>query len=160
MNKRTLEVKNNQTDTSPRAASLPLSLWLGTCARYTILCMILLLINAVAADGQPAIDPLRFFLLLPFALCLTLAASIRRTDKLATGGKCVLHPILFLGGFYLCCYLPFQVTTKPSGQQVLLILLLVSILYGACMGIFALVSSKRHRKAKEEIPYVSQYSKK
>lgn len=160
MNKRTLDVKNNQTDTSPRAASLTRTLWLGTCARYTVLCMILLLINAISADGQDAIEPLRFFLLLPFALCLTLAATVRKTDKLSTGAKCALHPFLFLGGFYLCCYLPFQISTKPSGQQVLIIFLLVAILYGSFMGIFSLISAKLGRKSKEESPYVSQYRKK
>jgi len=156
MNKRAPEVKNHQAPTS-----LLRELWLGTCARYTVLCLLLLFISAIAAGSLTTtyVDTVRFFLLLPFALCITLATRTRRSDKLSTGAKCVLHPLLFLGGFYLCCYLPFQLSTKPSGQQILLILLLTALLYGAGMAVICLVARTRRRTA-NDTPYVSQFGNK
>ena len=147
---------------SDPAPSLLRSLWLSTCARFTVLCLLLLLISAIMADSLTTtyVDTVRFFLLLPFGFCLTVAARVRRSDKLSVGAKCGLHPLASLGGFYLCCYLPYQISTKPSGSQVLIVLLFVAILYGIGMGIYALVTrSSRHKKL-EDSPYVSQFGTK
>ena len=162
MNKRAPEVKNNQATPPPSAASLLRELWLGTCSRYTVLCLCLLLISAIAAESLTVtyVDTVRFFLLLPFALCITLAAHVRRADKLSAGAKCTLHPLLFLGGFYLCCYLPFQISTKPSGGQILLLLCRVALLYGAGMIILWLATRKRRQSAIDNTPYVSQFGNK
>ena len=129
MNKRAPEVKNHQAPTS-----LLRELWLGTCARYTVLCLLLLFISAIAAGSLTTtyVDTVRFFLLLPFALCITLATRTRRSDKLST---------------------------KPSGQQILLILLLTALLYGAGMAVICLVSRTRRRTA-NDTPYVSQFGNK
>ena len=156
MNKPTPDAKNNQ------APSLLRELWLGTCSRYTVLCLCLLIISAIASASLTVtyVDTLRFFLLLPFALCITLAARIRRADKLSTAAKCTLHPLLFLGGFYLCCYLPFQISTKPSGGQILLILCLAVLLYGVGMLILWLATRKHRQNVIDSTPYVSQFGKK
>lgn len=162
MNKRPSPTQNKREAES--AASLPRELWLGSCARFTVLCLILLpisLLVALAAESLNAayIDPLRFLLLLPFAFCLTLAARTRRSRTLSTGAKCALHPLLVLGGFYLCGYLPFQISSKPSGQQILLILLLAALVYGLFMGIFCLITRGIRRREIDETPYVSQYNR-
>jgi predicted neutral ceramidase superfamily lipid hydrolase len=153
--------KNAPAAQNTNAPSLLRSLWLGTCSRYTLLCLILLVTSAIAADSLTItyVDSVRFFLLLPFGFCLTLAAMTRRSATLSKGAKCALHPLITLGGFYLCCYLPYQVRTKPSGMQVFIILLLVIILYAIVMGIYAATVSKRNRKRSEETPYESQFSK-
>ena len=153
--------KNAPAAQNTNAPSLLRSLWLGTCSRYTLLCLILLVTSAIAADSLTItyVDSVRFFLLLPFGFCLNLAALTRRSTTLSTGAKCVLHPLSTLGGFYLFCYLPYQVRTKPSGMQVFIILLLVIILYAIVMGIYAAVASKQSRRRAEEIPYESQFSK-
>lgn len=155
MNKKAPEAHNTN------APSLLRSLWLGTCARYTLLCLILLVTSSIAADSLTLtyVDSVRFFLLLPFGLCLTLAAMTRRSATLSTGAKCALHPLITLGGFYVFCYLPYQLRTKPSGMQILIILLLVIILYATVMAIYAAAVSKRNRKKAEETPYESQFSK-
>lgn len=155
MNKNAPEAHNTN------APSLLRSLWLGTCARYTLLCLILLVTSAIASDSLTVtyVDSVRFFLLLPFGFCLTLAAMIRRSTALSTGAKCALHPLTTLGGFYLFCYLPYQLRTKPSGMQIFIILLLVIILYAIVMGIYAAAVSKKNRKKAEEVPYESQFSK-
>ena len=157
-----MNTSSSAVPTSAQRPSLLRDLWLGTCARYTVLCLLLLLISALAAGSLTVtyVDTLRFLLLLPFALCITLAARVRRADTLSTVAKCILHPLLVLGGFYLCCYLPFQLSTKPSGQQILIILCLAALLYGIAMGIVAAIGGRRKRKTADNTPYVSQFGKK
>jgi hypothetical protein len=164
MNKRPQKDQNTQVTPPDEVASLlaPLkSLWLGTCARYTVLCLILLVTSAIASDSLTVtyVDMVRFFLLLPFGLCLTLAAWVRRSDKLSAGAKVGLHALSVLGGFYLFCYLPYQLRTKPSGMQIFVILLLVVILYAITMAIVAAVTAKTRQKKLDEVPYESQYRK-
>ena len=128
MNKSSVKAQNKQTEApaAPSPAAILRDLWLGTCARYTVLCLILLVTSAIASASLTVtyVDSVRFFLLLPFGLCLTLAARVRRSHKLSSGAKCGLHPIIFLSSFYLFCYLPYQLRTKPSGMQVPKLLLL------------------------------------
>ena len=163
MNKPAREAQNTMAEkvaaADPRATLR--ALWLGTCARYTILCLILLVTSAIASDSLTVtyVDTVRFFLLLPFGLCLTLAAKVRSSDKLSAGAKVGLHALAALGGFYLFCYLPYQVRTKPSGMQVLIILLLVAVLYAAVMGAYAAVTAKSRRKKIDDTPYESQFRK-
>ncbi len=163
MNKSSAQTQNNRDVSAPaRTDSLPRALWLGSCARYTVLSLGFLLISSLLSDSVTAayVDPVSFFMLLPFAFFLTWAARVRRTDKLSVGGKCAVHPVLTLGGFYLCCYLPFQIRTKPAGQQILMILLLAALTYGVVMGVVCLVSAKRSSRQTADTPYVSQYGKK
>jgi hypothetical protein len=105
------------------------------------------------------VDTVRFILLLPLGLCLTLAAWARRSDKLSAGAKVGLHALATLGGFYLFGYLPYQIRTKPTGMQILIILLLAVILYAAAMGIFAAVTAGRRQKKVNDTPYESQFRK-
>ena len=160
MNKSPREAQNT-VEELPAPITRLRELWLGTCARFTVLCLILLVTSAVASDSLTItyVDTVRFFLLLPFGLCLTLSAWVRRSEKLSAGAKVGLHALSTLGGFYLFCYLPYQVRTKPSGMQVLIILLLVVLLYALVMGIVAAVTRKARRKELEEAPYESQFSK-
>ena len=69
MNKPSTNTQNKQDATSSPATLLR-NLWLGSCARYTVLCLILLpvsLVTSLASDTTNAayIDPARFLLLLP-----------------------------------------------------------------------------------------------
>ncbi len=155
MNKTAPEAHNT------KAASLLRELWLGTCARYTVLCLILLITSAIASDSLTVtyVDTVRFFLLLPFGFALTLSALVRRSDKLSAGARVGLHALSTLGGFYLFCYLPYQLRTKPSGMQVFIILLAVVILYAAVMGIYAAVTAKTRQKKIDDTPYESQFRK-
>ncbi len=138
------------------------ALWLGTCARYTVLTLVALLVNALISESltKTYVDTIHFFLFLPFSLCLTLAALVRRSDKLSKGWRVLLHPLLFFGGFYLCLYLPYQIETRPTGGQVLIILTLVLLLYATAMGIYLLATSKQRRKKEEETPYKSLFGPK
>jgi hypothetical protein len=160
MNKSAPAAHNTEEDTRSPAAVLK-ELWLGTCARFTVLCLILLVTSSIAEDSLTVtyVDTVRFFLLLPFGLCLTLSAWVRRSDKLSAGAKVGLHALSTLGSFYLFCYLPYQVRTSPSGMQVLIILMLVAILYAAVMAIWAGVTRKSRQRKLDETPYESQFRK-
>lgn len=145
-----------------KAPSLATRVWLGTCARYTVLCMFMLVTSAIAADSLTItyVDTVHFFLLLPFGLCLTLAAMARRAERLSAGSRLGLHALATLGGFYLFCYLPYQVRTKPTAMQVLIILLAVLLVYAIAVAIYAAVTAKKRQKHIDDTPYESQFGKK
>ncbi len=164
MNKHPQKDQNTQVTSpqkAPTVSSRVRALWLGTCARYTVLCLILLVTSAIASRSLTVtyVDTVHFFLLLPFGLCLTLAALVRRSDKLSTGGKVALHALITLGGFYFFCYLPYQVRTKPSGMQILIVLLAVAILYAIVMAVVAAVTAGARQKKLDSVPYESQFRK-
>ena len=160
MNKSSRKAKNTTVETTPILPRLR-SLWRGTCTRFTLLCLFMLVTSAIASDSLTItyVDSVSFCLLLPFGLCLTLAAGARRSPKLSSGAKVGLHVLCTLGGFYLCCYLPYQVRTNPSGMQILLVLLAAVIVYGLVMGIYAAATAKSRRRKRDETPYESQFHK-
>ena len=160
MNKSTCEAQNTSIETNALSSRLR-SLWRGTCSRFTLLCLFMLITSAIASDSLTItyVDTVRFFLLLPFGLCLTLAAGVRRSATLGSGAKVGLHALCTLGGFYLCCYLPYQVRTQPSGMQIFIALLAAAIVYGLIMGIYAAATAKSRQKKRDETPYESQFRK-
>lgn len=155
MNNKTPPVNN----TSSGAPSVARALWQRTCVLFTIFSLSLMLLSAILWQSvtEVYVSVIQFLLLLPFALLVALAGMARRS-ALPTGAKVALHPILSLGGFYLCVYLPYQLEKSPSGAQVLMILLLVALVYGIAMGIVALCTAGKRQKAIDETPYVSQFN--
>ncbi len=158
-----------QPTSAPTAAPAPVAptglarrLWQGTATRYTVisLCVILLNLLLNAAEAETYVEPLRFLLFLPFSLALTVAALVRRSDKLSGGAKVGLHPLISLGAFYLCLYLPYQLETRPSGAQVLILVILAALVYGIAMGVYLLCTRRARQKKLDETPYVSQFGKK
>ena len=144
-------------------------LWYGTATRYTAIALGLLLVNVIlnaSADGTAAegtmtmVDPLRFFLLIPFSLLLTVATLVRRTDKLATGAKVALPPLCVLGGLYRCFILPYQVQTKASPAQTMMLLLFALIIYLIVMAVCLLITRRRGQKQVDATPYTRQFGQK
>ena len=160
MNKQPRKAQNINSESDSPVARLR-SLWLGPCARFTLLCLFMLVTSAIASDSLAItyVDTVHFFLLLPFGLCLTLAAGVRRSPKLGSGAKVGLHALCTLGGFYLFGYLPYQVRTKPSDIQILLILLAAVLVYTLIMGVYAAATAKSRQKKRNETPYESQFRK-
>jgi amino acid transporter len=155
MNKPAQEAQNNQ-----KLASSPVKeIWLGTCARYTVLTLLILFFGMITSESLTVtyVDTVSFFLLLPLGFCFTLATRLRKADRISATTKCILHPLLVLGGGYFCFYLPYQVRSKPSGGQALIMILLGVILYVAVMAVVLLVSRKARQKKIDNTPYVSQY---
>ena len=160
MNKQPRKAQNIHSETATVSARLR-SLWRGACTRFTLLCLFMLVTSAIAADSLTTtyVDTVHFFLLLPFGLCLTLAAEVRRSPKFGSGAKVGLHALCTLGGFYLFGSLPYQVRTKPSGMQILLILLTAILVYALVMGIYVAATAKSRQKKRNETPYESQFRK-
>ena len=133
----------------------------GICVRYTVLCIAILVITLLMSDSleDTVVDTARFFLLLPLALCLTLATLVRRS-RLGTALKVILHPILSLGGLYLCAYLPYQVSFKPTGEQVFAIVLLALIVYAILAVIYLVATRKKRQQVIDDTPYESVFSQK
>ncbi len=131
----------------------------GMCVRYTVLCIAILLITLLMSDSleDTVVDTARFFLLLPLSLCLALAALVRRSG-LGTALKAILHPVLSLGGLYLCAYLPYQVSFKPTGEQVFAILLLSLIVYAITVTVYLIVNRKKRQKVIDDTPYESVFT--
>ena len=156
---------------SPRRAqttqkmSDPAALWqrlaLGTCVRYTLILVGVLLLHALftALDltGNPYIATSLLWLLLPFSMLLTAATAIRKTDKLSVGLRILLHPLLTYGGFCLFVYLPYHMDRTPSGQATLIILVTAAIVYAAVMAAVLLIARKKTHKTIEKTPYVSHF---
>lgn len=133
----------------------------GMCVRYTVLCIAILVITLLMSDSleDTVVDTARFFLLLPLALCLALASLVRRS-RLGTALKAILHPVLSLGGIYLCGYLPYQVSFKPTGEQVFGIVLLSLIVYAVTAVIYLAATRKKRQRVIDDTPYESVFSAK
>lgn len=131
----------------------------GICVRFTVLCILILLISLLTSDSleNTVVDTARFFLLLPLSLCLTLATLVRRS-RLGKVAKVLLHPTLSLGGLYLCAYLPYQISVKPTGEQTLAVSLLALLIYAVTATVYLIANRKKHQKAIDDTPYESVFS--
>lgn len=162
MNKSPRRAQNMQKASSP--AALARRMALGTCVRYTLILAGVLLVHALstafALTNNPYIATSLLWLLLPYSLLLTAATAVRKADKLSVGLRVFLHPVLTLGGFYLCVYLPYQIEWTPTGQATLIVLVTAAIIYAAVMAAILLITRKKSRKTQEQTPYVSRFGDK
>lgn len=160
MNKPSPEAQTNQA--APTIGATVRELWHTTCVWFTALVLVILLLRAILSESfsMVGVPLLQFFLLLPFSFLTALAGLVRRSAALSTVARCLLHPLLCLGGFYLFLYLPYQIETAPSGADILMILFLVALVYAIGAGIYALCTRKKRRKKIDDTPYVSQFTKK
>ena len=162
MNKHPRRVQNKQD--APATLSTVKRFVAGACLRYTLLTVGVLVVHALftalESGTNPYIDPSLLWLLIPFALCLTAAAAIRRADKLSRAVRYTLHPLLSLGSFYLCLYLPYQIDAKPRAATTFVILLCAAAVYAAIVGVMALITHRRRQKTLDKTPYVSRFGDK
>ncbi len=144
---------------APRSKTEGLSSLLRcTCMWYTAISVFVLLVNVLLSGNERAyVDPLSFLLFLPFALAMAAAGMVRRADGLTTTARVILHPLLVLGGFYLCIYLPYQIEKKPTAGQMLAIFVLAAVLYGAVVTVLFLIRRRIRQKAIDDTPYTSQF---
>lgn len=162
MNKHPRRVQNKQD--APATALTVKRFAAGACLRYTILTVSVLVIHALftafESGTNPYIDPSLLWLLMPFALCLTAAAAVRKTDKLSRAFRYTLHPLLSLGSFYLCLYLPYQIAEKPRAATTFVILLCAAAVYAAIVGTMAFITHRKRQKTLDKTPYVSRFGDK
>ncbi len=155
--------KNNTADRAPTADSIPSrpSVWdlllRRTCMLYTAISLSVFLIQLILFGNQQGVRALSFLLFLPFAACIALAGLLRTADKLPMWGKLLLHPLLTLGGFYLCVYLPARIHWQPTPSMTLVIPILSTVVYGTSVTVILLVSRRKRQKTVDTTPYESQF---
>ncbi len=148
----------NKKPTSPTPARRhPAMIWLtdGACW-FAVLCMLFLLININAVFTQ-GVDPLRLLLLYPLSLCFSAAGMVRRS-KLSKSARYALHPLLSVGGFYLCGFLPYQIQSNARASTALIMMVLTLIVYGLIVGIAALVLRKKNAAVTENRTYENRFN--
>ncbi len=146
---------------APRATSLLRSLLHGTCLWFTGISVFVLIFNLLFPSNSAGyVNALSFLLFLPFGFALTVAGTVRRAPTLPTSAKVILHPLCSLGGFYICFYLPYQLTKKPTAGQVLAILVLAAVVYGVIVGAISLWGRRTRQKKLDDTPYESQFGRK
>ncbi len=125
---------------------------------YTGISVFVLLVNVLLAGNERSyVDPMSFLLFLPFALAMAAAGLVRRADTLPSAARVTLHPVLVLGGFYLCIYLPYQIEKKPTAGQMLAIFVLAAVVYGVAVAVLALMDRRTRQKTIDDTPYQSQF---
>lgn len=146
--------------TLAEAFPIPARLIRGTCMWFTVMFLLLTCVGAVTTGSfdMNYIHTVRYILLIPYALLLTLA-GMARTSSLPGPARGVLHFVCAVGGFWLCVYLPYQLEVKPLPRNILIIMLLVSILWFIGFFIRLGVVRRRQRRAVEDQPYESQFKK-
>ena len=132
--------------------SIAISLLQRTCIWYSGISLFILAINLLIDSQMKGVEPLNLLLIFPFALCLSLATLVRRTDKLSTVARAILHPSCVLGGFFLCVYL--------TSNRNPLVLVVAAVIYGITVFIMWLCARAQKRKANRNTPYISQFGRK
>lgn len=108
-----------------------------------------------------------FLLLYPLSLCIAVAHGVRKSERIPLGGKCVLHPILCLGGVFLV-YLPYMIRNQFRAGTVMVHLFAFAVAYGLVMaGIYlaSLIANRKggrgsRAKAAADSAYTPVFSKK
>lgn len=148
----------NQNNSSAR--SIIRTLVVSACCIFTALTLFLLLMQwLIEQNLNKSIAANVFLMLLPLSLAIAGADMIRRSDRIPTGGKCILHPLLCLSGIFLT-YLPYMTANKFPGGTVLVHMVFFAVIYGVITAAVCLISlaGKRHADQKEPEAYVSQFN--
>ena len=121
-----------------------------TCMWYSGISLFILMVNVIFLHNKNAsVSPLGFLLFFPFALCLSLATLVRRSDRLPAAARVILHPLCVLGGFALCVYLPSN--RNP------VVLALAAAIYGLTVLIIWLCTRRKQQKKVDATPYIRQF---
>ena len=137
----------------------------NSCCVFTLCSMILILINWMMGGEMAgkSIYVNAFLLLYPFSLCVATARYIRLSKSVLVWVKCVLHPLLCLGGI-LMAYLPYMTRNGFSAGQVLVHWVAFIAVYGITMLLVALLSKSlggkigKNKEGKKQETYVPLFS--
>lgn len=125
---------------------------LNSCAFFTVFSM-LILATQLFAD-RDMIDPVRFFMLYPFSLCISLANLIFKTDKIKFLFKIVVHCSITTLSFYILMCLPMK-----SAKKGVLIILFV-ILYIIIASIIMIIRKPTKKPKEPQKEYTSMFGNK
>ena len=115
-----IETKNDPR-TQPNVGKLIGSVLSNACIFFTVFAMAILATQLFG--NNDLIQPLRFFLLFPFALCISIANLIFKAKSMNTFLKLVIHFAALAASFYVCLC-----TTMANIKPIILIIIL-GVLY-------------------------------
>ena len=127
------------------------SILLSTCVFFTLFSMVILTTQLFGQNDL--IKPLRFFLLLPFALCISLSNLILKSKTISTALKLILHFTALAASFYLCLC-----TTIKNVKPIILILIL-GVAYIIIAAPVVIILKHRNKKNESKPEYVSMFKK-
>ncbi len=136
-------------------------LCINTSCVFTVLTLFLLFIQWLLEENlDKSINAAVFLMILPLSLCIAGAGMLRKSERIPTGGKVILHPLLCIGGIFLA-YLPYMTANKFSGSTVLVHLVFFAAVYGivtAVVCVLSMIFGKEKQKT-VDAPYKSQFKK-
>jgi hypothetical protein len=164
MNEVPLKTDKNRaakSQTQPDVKARIVSELKNTCVWFTVLSLCILLITLISSavdetSSAAYLRATRFLLLLPFALCATLAGDVRRSSLPAVV-RGILHPVLSLGGFILFIYLPVNLSQGHTSMQTLLWILAILVIYLVGFLVYIGISHAKRSKKGNSAPYQSQF---
>lgn len=127
--------------------SMAISVFLNSCALFTVLTLLLLATQLTSSTTFVA--PLRIFMIYPFSLCLSLAGLALKAKGLKTFLKVIIHFTVSVAAFYffIC----------PSNSKTPIILFCAFYIIIAAVILTVLKLKKKKTEPKPE--YVSMFSK-
>ena len=124
-----------------------------SCIYFTLLSLVLLFIQYVTSENATSyIEPSRFLLLFPFALCISVAECIFKAKSLNIFIKVLIHYVAFVISFYVFVCAPTANLNKPF-----VIMALITVLYFIAATPVLVIRGVIKKKQKESVPYESVY---
>ena len=90
-----------------------------------------------------------YFLILAFCAFFALANVLFAKLKISVWWRTLIHAVLTLGGFYLCIYTRYA-DIGTSNDKLVLFVVLITLLYAVCFGIFLAIRYARLRKTEQK----------
>ena len=130
-----------------------------TCRIYTVTSILLLLLQPTVTGSfeQALIEPVKFLMLLPFAVGIALANLVYGCKAASHALRLIAHFVLCVLSSFLFLYLPGNAQASASGK--FLIVLFLIVLYWVVMGIYLLCTRASRRKQDDRPQYQSVFKK-
>lgn len=128
------------------------------CVIFTVIFVTLYTVGVLAGESGWVFDIKRMYMILLFALLLSVAGLLFRLKKLPLWRAYVFHFLASALSFYLI-FIQWTGFAGKSGV-VLLLMLLFLLIYGIYLAVSLSVRRRGIRKKNEETPYQSAFSSK
>ena len=114
-----------------------------------------LVIMTNVTDDRILINAVQILFNFLFSILAAVGGIFLRTEKIARGLGVLIHYAILLFGFYTCYLVPMSMT----GVRAFVGIFVFTVVYGAVMGIRALILSRFRANSKKASDYVKQYSR-
>ena len=146
-------MKQNEQKTPPKESNKALtmikSVLSSTCGFFTVFTMLILTTQLFGSNDL--IQPLKFFMLFPFALCISVANLIFKAKSINTFLKLIIHFAILTASFYLCFF------TSSQNVKPLALILLLGVLYIIIATPILIILKLKKKKSEPKPEYVSMF---